>query len=93
MAAGDVEIVVLEERRRGQHDVGHLRRFGEELLMDADEEIVAREALAHLEMLGGHHHRVGVLHEHGGDRRAVAEIGGIAGEHRTDARHVELAHA
>ena len=45
VAAGGVDIVMLEEGRGRQHDIGHLRRIGHELLMHADEEIVAREAL------------------------------------------------
>ena len=44
VAAGGVDVVMLEERRRRQHDVGHRRGLGHELLVDADEEIVARKA-------------------------------------------------
>ena len=47
MAAGGVDVVVLEKRRRRQHDIGHRRRLGHELLVDADEQIVARETPVH----------------------------------------------
>ena len=46
VAAAGVEVVVLEEHRRRQHDVGVARGVGEELLVDADEQVVAREAAA-----------------------------------------------
>ena len=45
VAAGDVDVVVLEEGRRRQHDVGHRGGLGHELLVDAQEEILARHAV------------------------------------------------
>ena len=36
---------MLQKGRRGQDDIGHLRGLGHELLVDADEQILAREAL------------------------------------------------
>ena len=45
VAAGGVDVVMLQEGRRRQHDIGHCGGLGHELLVDADEEIVAREAL------------------------------------------------
>ena len=49
VAARDVDVVVLEEGRRRQDDVGHGSGLGQELLVDAQEEIVARHAVAHLQ--------------------------------------------
>ena len=64
VAAALVDVVVLEEHGRRQHDVGHLRRLGHELLVHADEQVLAREAGLHLALLGRDLHRVGVLDEH-----------------------------
>ena len=47
VGAGGVDVVMFEERRRRQHDVGHRRGLGHELLVHADEQVVAREALMH----------------------------------------------
>ena len=52
MAAAPVDIVVLEKRCRRQHDVGHLRRLGHELLVHADEQILARKPALHLCLIG-----------------------------------------
>ena len=46
MAVGLVEVVVLEGRGRGQDDVGEVHGVGREELVDHDEEVLAREALA-----------------------------------------------
>ena len=47
VAAALVEVVVLHEHRRGQHDVGHQGRLGHELLVHADEQVLAGEAPLH----------------------------------------------
>jgi hypothetical protein len=52
VAAAGIDVVVLEEGRRRQHDVGHARGLGHELLVHADEQVVAREARAHLARSG-----------------------------------------
>ena len=93
VAARDIDVVVLEEGRRRQHDVGHGGGLGQELLVHAQEEIVARHAGPHLRRLGRNHHGIGVLDQHRRDRRAVAEIAPVAREDRPDARLVEDAHA
>ena len=82
VAAGGVDVVMLEERRRRQHDVGHGGGLGQELLVHADEEIVARQAVAHFVRFRRHDHRVGVLHQHRRHRRPVAEIAPVAGQDR-----------
>ena len=89
VGAGGVEIVVLEKCRRRQHDVGHRRGLGHELLVDADEQVVAGKALTHETEFRGDHHRIGILDEECGNRRAVAEVAAVAGQHRADARLVE----
>ena len=92
VAAALVEVVVLHEHRRRQHDVGHQRRLGHELLVHADEEVVAGKAPLHELLLRRDRDRVGVLDQHRGHRRAVQQRLGIAGEHAADLRLVELAH-
>ena len=87
-----VDVVVLEEHGGRQHHVGHLRGGRHELLVDADEQVLAREACLHLALLGRHLHGVGVLDEEGGHGRAALDVVGVAGEHRADARLVEHPH-
>ena len=89
MGAGGVEIIVLEKGRRRQHDIGHRRGFGHELLVDADEQVIAGEALSNETRFRGDDHRVGILDEQRGDRRPVAEIAPVAGQHWADPRLVE----
>ncbi len=89
--AGLIDIVVFEERRRGQHDVGHPRGVGQELLVHANEQILAPEAVAHFAEFGGDVHRIGVLHEQRLDRRSVAQIALVPGQDRSDAALVERA--
>ena len=73
VAAALVDVVVLEEHGRRQHDVGHLRRLGHELLVHADEQILAREAALDPFLVGRDRHRIGVLDEHRRDRRSAAQ--------------------
>ncbi len=89
MGAGSVEIIVLEKGRRRQHDVGHCCSFGHELLVDADEQVIAGEALSNQTRFRGDDHRVGILDEQRGDWWPVAEIALIAGQHWADPRLVE----
>ena len=84
-----VDVVVLDEHRRGQDHVGDLRRLGHELLVHADEEVLAGEALVDQPQLRRDHHRVRVLDEHRGHRGAVAQVPPVAGEDGPDAGLVE----
>ncbi len=61
VAAGGVEVVVLEKHGRRQHDVGVPRGVGQKLLVHADEQIVARKAAPHLLLMRGDRQRIGVL--------------------------------
>ena len=45
-AAGGIEVVVLDEHGGGQHHVGDFRRVGHELLVHADEQVVAAQSRA-----------------------------------------------
>ena len=74
VAAALIDVVMLEEHGGGQHDVGEFRRLGHELLMHADEQIFARQALLHFGLVGRDRGRIGVLHDHRLDRRAAGEI-------------------
>ena len=93
MAAAGVDVVVLEEHRRRQHDIGMARGVGEELLVDAGEQVLARKAAPHLLLIGRDDHRVGVLDQHRLDRAAALQRLGLAGEDRADPRLIEPADA
>ena len=93
VAAAGIEIVVLHEHGRGQHDIGHERRLGHELLVHADEEILAGKTPFHELLLRRDGDRVGVLDQHRLDRRPVVERLGVAGENAADLRLVENADA
>ena len=86
-----IEVVVLDEHGGRQHDVGDFRGVGHELLVHADEQIVAREAaLDHL-LVGRDRHRIGVLDQQRRDRAAALQRFLVAGQDRADARLVEHA--
>ena len=89
--AGLIEIVVLHEHRRRQHDVGPAGGFGHELFVGADEQVLAREAAAHKVAVGADGERVLVLDEQRVHRRAVAEFRAVAGQHGADPAHVHHA--
>ena len=88
---GLVDVVVLQEHGRRQHDVGHAGGVGQELLVHGREQVRPREAAMDLAQLGRHAHRVGVLDQEGRHRRAAAEVGAVAAEDRADAGLVEQA--
>ena len=92
MAAAHIDVVMLQEGRRRQHDVGVARGVGHELLVHGEEQVVALEALAYLDRFRRDRRRIDVLHDDGGDRRAVPKVARIAGQDRADARHVEQPH-
>src|ERR1700733_8840456 len=64
MCACGVDVVVLEEHRRREHNVGKTRGISHELLMHADKQILARESLPNFFLVGRDHHRIGVLDQH-----------------------------
>ena len=92
VAAARIDVVVLEEHGRRQDDVGHGGRLRHELLMDGDEQIVARETPLDAGLIGRDRNRVGVLHQHGLHGWAAAQRVGIAAQDRADPRLVEHAH-
>ena len=63
-----------------------------ELFVHAKKQVIACEAIVDQCRFRRHHSWVGVLHQHRRDRRTVAEIFLVAGEHRADARHIQDAH-
>jgi hypothetical protein len=91
VAARGIEIVVLQEHGRRQHDVGIGRRLGQELLVHAGEQVLAREALVHQFELRADHRRVGVLDQQPGHRRPSVQRRALAGQDRAEPRLVELA--
>ena len=89
VGTGGVDVVMLEKGRRRQYDIGHRRGLGQKLLVNADKEVVARKALTHETGSGRDDHRVCVLDEERGDRRAITEIALVAQQDRPDARLVK----
>ena len=89
VAAAVIEIVMLHEHGRGQHDVGHLRGLGHELLMHRHEQVLARKSLAHQRLLRRHRHRIGVLDQHRLDRRPAFQRLGVAGQDASDLGLIE----
>jgi hypothetical protein len=82
---------VLDEHGRRQDDIGRFRGVGHELLVYADEQIVAGKAALDGVLIGRDRNRIGILNEHRGHRRAAEQRFAVAGEDRTDARLVEHA--
>ncbi len=91
VSARGVEIVVFEKGGRRQNDISHRRGLGQELLVHANEQVVATEALAHQPGLRRNDQRISVLNEQGGDQRAVAEVPSVAGKDGANAGLVESA--
>lgn len=73
LAAGAVDVVMFKEHGGRQHDIGHLSRFGHELLMHGDEEIVAQETLFHQPLFGRDIDGIGILYQQRRHRAAVAQ--------------------
>ncbi len=67
MPTGLVKVIVLHEHGGGEHHVGIPSRVGQELLVDGEEEILARETPVHPVGVGSDHGGIGVLDEHGGE--------------------------
>ena len=91
VAAAAIDVVMLQEHRGRQHDVGELCRIGHELLVHAGEEVVAQQALLHQPLLGRDIRRIGVLDQHRRHRRTAIERVCGARQHRADPRMVEIA--
>ena len=89
VAAAVIEIVMLHEHGRRQHDIGHRSRLGHELLVHGDEQVLAGKTLAHQGLLRRHGHRVGVLDQHRLDRRSALQRLGVAGQDAPDLGLVE----
>ena len=85
MAAAFVDVVMLEKRRGRQHDIGEGRGIGHELFVHTKEQVIPQQALAHLARFRRHHGGIGILHDHRGDGRPVADIARIVRQHRADA--------
>ena len=71
MAVGALNILMFEERRCGQENVGVVGGVGEELLVDDGEQIGAREAAQDRALVGGDGGWVGVVDEERADWGAV----------------------
>src|SRR5207247_6043030 len=85
VAAALVEVVVLEKHGRGQGNVGHAGGLGHELLVYADEQVLAGKAALDEILLRRDRHRIGVLDDQRGDRRATKQGLRLADQERSDA--------
>ena len=81
MPAAVIQIVMLHEHRRRQHDVGHRGSFGHELFVHRHKQILARKSVTDEILFGRDRHRIGVLDQHRLDRRAFLQRDRIAGQH------------
>ena len=93
MPAAAIDVVVLKKHCRRQDDISEFCRVGHELLMHDQKEILALEAFDDLALLGRDIGWIGVLHQHGSDRRATVQRFGVTGQHPADLRLVEPAQA
>src|SRR5437764_8092738 len=84
-----VDVLIFFFKQKTEYDIGHRRCLGQKLLVNADKEVVARKALTHETGSGRDHHRVCVLDEERGDRRAITESALVAQQDRPDARLVK----
>ena len=84
MPAALINVVVLHEHRGRQHEVGGLGRLGHELLVHADEQILAREALLDAGLVRRDRHRIGVLDQHRRYRRPIEQRIRIAAQDGAD---------
>ena len=89
VAARGVDVVVFEEHRRGQHDVGVARRVGHELLVHAGEQVLAREAVPHLLLMRARRRAGWCSGSASPHRRAALQRLRVAGQDRADPRLVE----
>src|SRR6516165_9338143 len=89
MPAALIDVVMLEEHGRRQHNVCHARGLGHKLLMYAREQIFARKAAFHQFLLGTHGNRIGVLDQHRGHWRTAAERRGLAAQDWAEARLIQ----
>ena len=81
---GVVQVEVLRLHRRGQHDVGEVRRVGHALLEHDREQVLAREAGVHARVVGVAGGGVGVEDDHRRHGRVVELRQRLA-----QARHVD----
>ena len=81
------DVGVFEHSGCGQHDVGPVHGVGAEELVYRDEQVFAREAAAHVVLIGSDRGRVRVVDVERLDRRVEARIEGFAqGRHVDGAR-------
>jgi len=85
VAQAIIEVVVFQECRGGQQDIGVLRGRCRKLLVYAKEQIIARQAAPHGAAVACDVCGIGVLHQHRHHRRPALQIGRVAAQHRTDA--------
>src|SRR3546814_18924262 len=89
VCSSDLDVVMLEEGGRRQHDVGHGGGLGEERLVKTDEQVAAGEAALDGASIGRDLQRIRVLDVERRHRRAVTQVPPVAAEDGADARHVE----
>ncbi|MNL57325.1 hypothetical protein D3C87_1808750 [compost metagenome] len=91
VAAAGVVIVVFEEHGGRQHDIGKFGRFGHELFVHDQEQVLTHQPLPHQRLMRRHRGRIGVLNDHRMHRPAALQRFCVAGEDGADLGHVEQA--
>ena len=82
---GALNIFCLQKGRRGEQDVGVVRRIGKELFVDDGEQVFAAHSPEHIVLVGSDDGGIGVVDEQGLDRRAAnSRVAGCEGLAETD---------
>src|SRR5262245_61071855 len=92
VSASAINIVVLEEGRRRERHICHLAWLRHELLMNADEQILASKALLDPVLIGRNRDRIGVLDDQRLNGTTALQRLLLAGQDPADARLVKHAH-
>ncbi len=87
-----IDVVMLHEHGCRQHNIGHSSSLGHELLVHADEQIVARKAALDRILIGRDRDRIGVLDQQRRHRRPAEQRVRLAFQDCADARLIEHAH-
>src|SRR5215510_1666925 len=90
--ASAINIVVLEEGRRRKNHICHQSRLRHELLMTADEQILAGKAFLDLALIGRDRDRIGVLDDQRLNGTTTLQRLSLAGQNPADPRLIKHAH-
>ena len=91
MSTALINVVMFQEHGGWQHNIRQFIRFGHELFMHADEQIIAGKTLLYCILVRRDRNRVGVLGEQDSDRRPALQIMGVIVQDRAYAALVQHA--